>query len=202
MTDSQAFDVHYAAEQLRRSRHPFRRTIKRFYLDAVLREVAGSTVDLGCGAGQLLRRLPVGSMGLEVNPALVEALKKGGLEVARYDVGEDAFGLAPVAPGRFRSLVVSHVLEHFADAAVVISALLRSCERLGIERVVVVVPGLRGYHSDATHKTFIDLAYIDRNRLHRVGAFRLAKSRYFPINTERIGRYFVFHELILVFSAQ
>ena len=71
---------------------------------------------------------------------------------------------------------MSHVLEHFADAAVVISALLRSCERLGIERVVVVVPGLRGYRSDATHKTFIDLAYIDRNRLRRVGAFRLAKS--------------------------
>ena len=156
MTDSQEFDVNYAAEQLRRSRHPFRRAIKRFYLDAVLREVAGSTVDLGCGAGQLLRRLPVGSIGLEVNPALVEALKKDGLEVARYDVGEDAFGL----------------------------------------------PRLRGYHSDSTHKTFIDLAYIDRNRLRRVGAFRLAKSRYFPINTERIGRYFVFHELILVFSAQ
>jgi hypothetical protein len=200
MTDSHQVNVNYASKQLRRSRHPFRRAIKRFYFEAVLRDVTGSTIDLGSGAGQLLRRVPLGSIGLKVNPVLVEALKKDGLEVTQYDVADDVSGLARLAPGQFRSLVVSHVLKHFADAAVVISALLRSGERLGIERVVV--QGRRGYHSGASHNMLIDLAYIDRNRLRRRGAYRLAKSRYFPTNTDRIGRYAVFHKLILLFSTQ
>ena len=48
------FGSAYAAEQLRRSRHPLRRLIKKFYLDRVLGEVGDRpTIDFGCGAGQL-----------------------------------------------------------------------------------------------------------------------------------------------------
>ena len=65
MTDTVEFDERYASEQVRRSRHPLRRLIKHFNLDNVLRELAGSTIDIGCGAGQLLRRLPPGSIGLD-----------------------------------------------------------------------------------------------------------------------------------------
>ena len=67
------FGSAYANEQLRRSRHPLRRLIKKFYLDRVLRELRGPTIDFGCGAGQLLARLPADSVGLEVNPHLVQA---------------------------------------------------------------------------------------------------------------------------------
>ena len=66
------FGSAYAVEQLRRSRHPLRRLIKKFYLDRVLRELRGPTIDFGCGAGQLLARLPADSVGLEVNPPLVQ----------------------------------------------------------------------------------------------------------------------------------
>ena len=201
MNDSSEFDARYAAEQLRRSRHPLRRLIKRFYLDNVLREVEGSTIDLGCGAGQLLRRLPAGSLGLEVNAVLVDELKRDGLDVLHYDAVADDFQLTPVPQGRFQSLVISHVLEHFEDADKVMTKLLKSCRRLGVGRVVVVVPGETGYRSDATHKTFIDLAYVASHGLERVGGYALAKRHHFPIDAERVGRYFVFHELTLVFAA-
>ena len=46
------FDRHYAAEQVRRSRHPLRRIVKGFYLREVLRDVVGPSIDFGCGASQ------------------------------------------------------------------------------------------------------------------------------------------------------
>ena len=74
------FDRHYAAEQLRRSRHPIRRFVKGFYLRNILRDVRGSAIDFGCGADQLLERLPPGSAGLEVNKYLIEELRRSGFD--------------------------------------------------------------------------------------------------------------------------
>ncbi|MEO8407474.1 MAG: hypothetical protein ABI476_03505, partial [Oxalobacteraceae bacterium] len=77
--------------QLRRSRHPLRKSIKFFYLKNILRDVVGKTIDFGCGAGQLLTGLPAGSVGLEVNPHLVDALRKAGLNAQRYDPEDDFY---------------------------------------------------------------------------------------------------------------
>jgi len=200
MTDSSEFDAVYAAEQLRRSRHPLRRSIKRFYLDNVLQDVQGPTIDLGCGAGQLLARLPVGSLGVEVNPVLVEHLRSAGMNVLGYDAANDGFALTGFREDYYKTLVISHVLEHFEDTASVIRALWRSCARLGIEKIVAIVPGAKGYASDATHKTFVDVSFIEAQGLRRVEGFELVKWRYFPINRAVVGDYFTFHELKLVYS--
>ena len=200
MTGPSEFDAVYAAEQLRRSRHPLRRLIKRFYLDHVLHDVHGPTIDLGCGAGQLLARLPAGSVGVEVNPVLVEHLRSAGMNVLGYDAAGDGFRLTGFREGYYKTLVISHVLEHFEDAASVIRVLWRSCARLGIETIVAIVPGAKGYASDATHKTFIDARFIEAQGLRRVEGFDLVKSRYFPIDRVDIGDHFTFHELKLVYS--
>jgi len=200
MTASSEFDAVYAAEQLRRSRHPLRRLIKRFYLDHVLQDVHGPTIDLGCGAGQLLARLPAGSLGVEVNPVLVEHLRTAGMNVLGYDAASDGFAFTGFRENYYKTLVISHVLEHFEDAASVIRALWRSSARLGIETVVAIVPGAKGYASDATHKTFVDVQFIEAQGLRRVEGFELAKLRYFPIDRAAVGDYFTFHELKLVYS--
>jgi len=200
MTSASEFDAVYAAEQLRRSQHPLRRLIKRFYLDHVLQDVHGPTIDLGCGAGQLLARLPAGSLGVEVNPVLVEHLRTAGMNVLGYDAVSDGFNLTGFRENYYRTLVISHVLEHFEDAASVIRALWRSCARLGIETIVAIVPGAKGYASDPTHKTFVDLGFIEIQGLRRVEGFELVRSRYFPIDRADIGDYFTFHELKLVYS--
>ena len=192
------FDQRYAAEQLRRSRHPLRRLVKGYYLRNILRDVRGPGIDFGCGAGQLLERLPEGSIGLEVNPALVQALQARGLNVLRYDPEADGLALAALTENRYSTFVMAHVLEHFADAAASLRILLGSCRRLGVGRVILVVPGWKGYLSDATHKTFVDLAYLEREGLLDCEDYVLQQARYFPVDRAALGKHFVFHELTVV----
>jgi SAM-dependent methyltransferase len=195
---SAEFNTGYAAEQLRRSRHPLRRLIKRFYIRNILREVSGPSVDFGCGAGQLLSKLPGGSIGLEINPVLVEALREEGLNVIHYDADRDRFSLAGLPEHRYSTFIMAHVLEHFSDAAAVLRTLLYSCRRLAVQRFILVVPGWKGYLSDPTHKTFVDRSYLLREGLLSCEGYRLKQARYFPIDHEGVGKYFVFHELMLV----
>lgn len=196
------FDATYAAEQLRRCRHPLRRLIKKFYLDRVLGEVRGPTIDFGCGAGQLLARLPAGSIGLEVNPHLVDALRKGGLDARLYDAYGDDFSLSSLEGGRYGSFTISHVLEHFDDPAAVMHKLWRACARLGVTTIVAVVPGAKGYASDATHKTFVTRDWVRDNGLDFCEGYALERASYFPIDSVSVGAWFVFHELHLVYRRQ
>lgn len=200
MANTGEFNRAYAGEQLRRSQHPLRRLIKAFYIENILRDVRGPTVDFGCGAGQLLACLPTGSLGLEVNPFLVEALRKRGLNVALYAPDADDFSLHDLKLNQFSTLVMAHVLEHFADPPSVLRKLLRSCARVGIERLVVVVPGVKGYASDKTHKTFVNRSYLESHRLIDCEGYSVTKSVYFPINLEAIGNHFTFHELKVVYD--
>lgn len=193
------FNLAYAEEQLRRSRHPLRRLIKNFYMDNIMRDIKGRTIDLGCGAGQLLARLPGGSLGLEVNPFLVEALKRKGLNVAHYDPAVDDFTLRDLKNNYFSTMVMAHVLEHFADSASVLRKLFRSCARLGIERLVFVVPGAKGFKSDKTHKTFIDRSFLERQRLIDCEGYAMIKSLYFPVNMEWMGRFLTYQEFKFVY---
>ena len=200
MTTKPAFDRHYAARQLRRRRNPLRRAIKHFYLQNMLRDTRGPTIDLGFGAGQLLERLPPGSIGLEVNPHLVDDARRAGLNAVLYDsdAAQPLIGVVP--PGAYTTLVMAHVLEHFEGAADFLRRLLSSCATLGIERVIVVVPGAKGYGFDSTHRTFVTRRYLADHDLLSAEGFVLTRTRYFPGNQEWIGRYYVFHECMFVFD--
>ncbi len=198
MPTASEFNLHYALEQLRRSRHPLRRLIKEPYLRNILRDVTGPSIDFGCGAGQLLARLPAGSVGLEANPVLVESLRSEHLNVLHYDAQDDRFLLAGLPENRYSTFIMAHVLEHFAEAGPVLRTLLRSCRRLGVQRFILVVPGWKGYLSDPTHKTFVDRPYLEREGLFSCEGFTLKHARYFPIDHEALGRYFVYHELTAV----
>jgi SAM-dependent methyltransferase len=179
-----------------------RRLVKSFYLRNILRHVTGPSIDFGCGAGQLLERLPEGSIGLEVNPALVEALRARRLNVMRYDPAADGLSLAALSGQRYSTFIMAHVLEHFADAAHTLRALLRACRRLEVGRFILVVPGWKGYLSDATHRSFVDRGYLEREGLLSCEGYALGEASYFPIDYEAMGRHFVFHELTAVFQRQ
>jgi len=191
----QEFGREYATEQLRRSRHPLRRFIKGFYLRDLMRDVRGPCIDFGCGAGQLLACLPVGSTGLEVNPYLIEALRAMGLQVHQAHATMQDVELKGFAGGAYRTLVIAHVLEHLPDPAAALRVLLAACRNLGIERVIAVVPGAKGFAADHTHKTFIDRAWLDAHVAERLEGFERRTIGCFPGRWERIGRYFVFHEI-------
>ncbi len=194
------FGEQYAASQLARRASPIRRWVKQAYLDRVLAHVRGPTLDVGCGAGQLLEQLPAGSMGLELNPVLVEELSSKGLRVSQIVGASDRIEIGDFVIGTFRTLVLSHVLEHFENAARVLEMLLEDCAQRGIERVVIVVPGKVGYESDSTHKTFVTLDYLEDKRLTTHAGFSLGHRSYFPGNLESIGKLFIYHELMLVYD--
>jgi SAM-dependent methyltransferase len=197
----QLYDAEYAARQLNRSRDPLRRFVKNRYLANVLKDVKGATLDFGCGAGQLLEKLPTGSVGLEVNAHLVEALREKGLPARQYDPGADQLRFDDIPDNTFTTLVMSHVLEHFDDAADGLRRILESCGRLGISRVIVIVPGRKGYEFDPTHRTFVDRFYLKEHGLTRYAGFSARNFSYFPLNRESVGRFFTFHEFKVVFDA-
>jgi SAM-dependent methyltransferase len=194
------FGADYAQEQLRRSRHPLRRPIKRLYLDRVLSQVHGPTIDFGCGAGQLLRRLPAGSVGIEINPHLIAALRKEGLDVRQAGGEASDFELGEFEPGRWRTLTISHVVEHLVEPERDLRALFSACTRLGIDRVVMTVPGAKGYASDPTHRTFIDADWVAREFARPYAGFAALPPSYFPGPWRSLGDHFVFHETRFVFT--
>lgn len=194
------FGRSYADEQIRRRSSPLRRMVKAHYLSNLVRRFDGPTIDLGCGAGQLLERLPKGSIGLEINDALIAYLKSLQLDVIKYDAIADGFSLAPLfANGRgpYRHLVCAHVIEHFDDPATAVRNLLLSGARLGLQSMVFVVPGKKGFSTDKTHKVFVTEEFIRQNGLASCAPFNLASVEYFPGNMRRLGDWFAYHECLL-----
>ena len=200
MADKNNFDKICADEQLRRSKHPIRKLIKYFYINNVLKDVTGRAIDLGCGAGQLLKKLAPGSLGLELNPFLIEELSSKGLRVLRYDINEDSGMFSGIPLNQFKTLIISHVLEHFVDANIVMQKLFRSAKELGIIRIIIVVPGKLGYASDSTHRTFINAAYIRNHELEFISGYQLICSSYFPVPIEVAGDLFIYQELKLIYD--
>lgn len=193
------FDGAYAAEQLRRSRHPVRRLIRGLFLRNQLRYLSGPTIDFGCGAGQLLARLPPHSVGVEANPDLVARVAAQGhsVHLSRGDYSD--FDLLGMPAGRFRSLVIAHVLEHLDDPARALWALLRGCRRLGVTRVLMVVPGARCMPADATHRTLIDRAWLAAHPVPPELGFAVTGVSFFP-GPGWLGSWFAFHEMLVVFD--
>jgi len=198
--DAAGFDADYASEQMRRSRHPLRRAIKGFYLRSVLSLVKGPTIDYGCGAGQLLALLPPRSVGLEVNPHLIAAHQRAGLAVRQWQANDEGFDLPGIEAGRFNSLVISHVLEHLPDPTASFTRLLHASRRIGVERVIAIVPGAKGYASDATHRTFIDSKFVSSKGWDQLAGYDLSRRRYFPVPWEGGGSIYIYNEMQLAFD--
>lgn len=193
------FDHEYTAYQTNRS--AFRKFVRRAYLDSARRKLRGRVLDFGCGVGELLSTLPEGSMGLEYNRATVEHCRRQGLDVAWYDGTQDDWRMSAVPAGRrFDSMIVSHVLEHLDQPATVLRKLLRAGERLGIGRVLVIVPGRAGFRIDPTHLTFVDRAFLGDAAIVEESDWHVASSGYFPGNLRAIGDWFPHHELQVVFE--
>ncbi|HEY0662661.1 MAG TPA: class I SAM-dependent methyltransferase [Lysobacter sp.] len=193
------YDAHYTHYQLDRS--PLRKLVRGLYLRSAARQLSGPTVDFGCGIGELLSRLPAGSVGLEINPASVEYCRSRGLDARLYDADADDWALSALQHrSDLRSLVVSHVLEHLDDPAAKLHRMLTACRRLGITRALAIVPGRSGYALDATHRTFIDARMLAADAVVAETGFAVQRVRYFPGNLRWLGDRFPHHELQVTYA--
>lgn len=182
------------------NRSSFRKKVRTYYLNDIKKYCIGKTIDFGCGVGELLKALPEGSIGFEVNKVVVEFCKKNGLNVNLYIPEEDNYEFRMIGKGQFESFTMNHVLEHLERSADIISRIFESCARIGIKRIVFTVPGHKGYKSDATHQTFINMDYLARSGVTDNKYYQLKVNKYFPINSEAFSRYFTHNELRLVFD--
>ncbi|WP_157768434.1 methionine biosynthesis protein MetW [Xanthomonas citri] len=188
------FDERYTSYQADRA--PLRKLVRKLYLRSAQSLLRGPTLDFGCGVGELLGRLPVGSRGLEYNDATVAYCRSRGLLVDHYDGFADDWQLSVIPDSiRFESMVVSHVLEHLEAPATIFSKLARAAHRLGVQRLLVIVPGKAGFRSDPTHMTFIDAEFLSRPELLVETGFKLKRSRYFPLDQRWLGDWLTHHEM-------
>lgn len=192
------FDRQYTEYQL--NKKWIRKRVRQLYLNHTLKYVKGKAIDFGCGIGELLVRLPKDSIGFEINKATVEYCKAAGLNVRLYQPDIDRYALRDCRPGEFKTFMLSHVLEHLEHPDAILSLILRSCRRLGIERIIIIVPGIKGFRFDHTHRTFINDEYFERFNLSEAEGYAITKKKYFPINISCLGKYFTHHELMVIYN--
>jgi hypothetical protein len=170
---------------------------RKFFLKTAAAMTTGKTIDFGCGVGELLSLLEPGSIGFEINPCCVDLCKGKGLNVHLYEPAKDKYQLQTLsAEDGFKTMIMSHVLEHLEKPIEVLDGLLSSCERLKIEKVILLIPDLKGFKKDSTHKVFISEANLPR----QIGKFRLVFARHFPFNALFLQKNFTNNELRVVYK--
>jgi SAM-dependent methyltransferase len=177
-----------------------RKFVRKFYLRDIQKYCIAKTIDFGCGTGQLLAMLPDGSVGYEVNKVVIDYCKSKGLHVEYYNPELDDYEFNMIHEEKYSTFTMNHVLEHIENSSEVINKIFRSCTRIGIKRIVFTVPGIKGFQSDKTHRTFIDMKYLSDNGLLNNQYFKLKISKYFPVNMEKFSQYFMHNELRIVFD--
>ncbi len=192
------YDEKYTRYQA--DRGAFRRCIRRLYLRRTLRRIQGRTIDFGCGIGELLSLLPPGSVGYEVNEATVCYCRESGLNVRLYRPDEDHYELKDCREGQFETFVMMHVLEHLPEAPEILRTLARSCARLGIRRMILVIPGWKGFLHDPTHAVFVNRSFLETQGLTSMEGYRIVETSFFPIPREWGGRAFPHNEMSVVYD--
>lgn len=148
---------------------------RRFWLYPRLsRWLRGRVLDVGCGIGDFLRFRP-GTVGVDINPGTVAFCKEQGLPARTMEPDQLPFG-----EREFDGVMLDNVLEHIENPRPLLDEIARVVVPGG--RLIVGVPGRRGYASDADHKVF-----YDRRQLERVvsgSGFKLVRMIHMPVRLE------------------
>jgi SAM-dependent methyltransferase len=152
----------------------------------------GFTLDIGCGIGRNLKHLRGKGVGIDHNRFSVEHARSLGLTAFTTD---EFKATEYNRPGRFNSLLLSHVAEHMPYGEYL--ALLR--EYLPVVRpggrVLVFCPQEAGFRSDATHIEFTDFDRL-RAAANETG-LRIEREYSFPL-PRAFGKTFVYNEFVSV----
>lgn len=194
---SQKYNQHYSDILI--SASPIRKYIRRrFYINNILRFVKGKTIDFGCGAGEVLKFLPTGSLGLDPNQSSIKHCLSKKLNAKFYNLSKDKYNFSTLKNHRFQTFLMNHVLEHLIGPQKILAKIFKSAKKLGIERIIIVIPCKRGFKADETH-----VAYIDSNffkTIESYSGYAIIYKKYYPINNEIIGKIFRYQELIIVYE--
>ena len=183
-----------------KNRSKIRKWLRLYYLRDINKYCIGKTIDFGCGVGELLKILPEDSIGYEVNNIAVDYCKSNYLNVELYNPETDEYKFKMIKRGDYKTFTMNHVLEHLDNTPELINKLFESCNKIGISRIVFTLPGVKGYNSDSTHLTFIDLDFLRNNKILENKYYCLKIFKYFPLNMKLFTKHFTHNELRLIFE--
>jgi SAM-dependent methyltransferase len=142
------------------------------------RHLSGVVLDVGCGIGDFVAHRP-GTVGVDPNPHCVEFCCRRSLEVRSMQDGK-----IPYPDCSFDGAVLDNVLEHLVNPADTLAELHRVLR--DDARIVVGVPGRKGYAADPDHKIF----YEERSlaSLLEGAGFHVTKVIHMPLPIPALGR--------------
>jgi SAM-dependent methyltransferase len=127
---------------------------KLFLYPRLCRHMSGRALDVGCGIGDMLAYRP-NTVGADVNPFTVEYCRQRGLHATLMmpDV-------LPFDDACFDSVLCDNVLEHIRSPIPLLKEIRRVLAPRG--RLLVGVPGSKGYASDPDHKVHYQESHLMR----------------------------------------
>lgn len=126
----------------------------RFYwlYPLLIRHLAGRILDVGCGIGDFLR-FHDSAIGIDINPYAVSYCRTLGLNAFLVTGNR-----IPFPSQTFDSALMDNVLEHLSDPTPLLLEVHRVLRPAG--RLLVGVPGKKGFHADPDHKRYYDEASL------------------------------------------
>lgn len=124
------YDWTDAADHFRGAETVMHRLRERWIRRSLVRlHVAGRLLDIGCGSGLMLRHLPIGSVGIDVNPRNVARAKRYAplADVRLGDAEHLSFSAAS-----FDGVIITEVLEHLVFPERAVSEIVRVLRPGGI----------------------------------------------------------------------
>jgi SAM-dependent methyltransferase len=163
---------------------PYRRHLRKLDLGFVL--------DVGCGLGRNLRNLAGKGVGVDHNPESVALVRERGYTAF---LPEEFLVSEYGTPGRFDTLLLSHVAEHmhFDEARALVATYLPFLRIDG--RIVLITPQDMGFRSDPTHVEFFDFESL--RRLAADLGLEVEKHYSFPF-PRFVGHLFKHNEFVLL----
>jgi len=144
-------------------------------------------VDLGCGTGEFLnycRKRKHEALGGDSNEAVARRCQRNGFKTIIDNICQ----LNSLKQQCFKYAICDNVLEHLD-----LEELNRLFTRLGELLVpggifICIVPGLKGFRCDPTHKTYVCHDLLTGILMRR--PFRITSCYYHPVNLRNVDKYF------------
>lgn len=118
------------------------------------RRLVGNVLDIGCGIGDMLVFRP-GAVGVDINPRTVGLCRVRGATASLMVADK-----LPFDDAHFDSALMDNVLEHIEDPASILAEANRVLRAGG--RLLVGVPGSKGWSHDPDHKVRYDASLLVR----------------------------------------
>jgi SAM-dependent methyltransferase len=158
----------------------------------ICKYIVGKVLDVGCGIGDMLLYRP-NTIGVDINENSVKYCRSRGLDarLMRPDVLD-------FPDSSFGGVIMDNVLEHLTEPRRLLAEIRRVLVERG--RLLIGVPGARGYASDSDHKIFYDYAAL-KTLLDNMG-FRCIDSFYMPMQSRWMDKHLSQYCLYGVFQRQ